>query len=142
MFLGQYEHTLDDGGRISLPAKYRAELAEGMVITCGLDRCLYLFPLKRWTPLAERISTLPLSDPDARVLRRLLFSGAGDVVPDRQGRILIPAYLREYANIRGRVVIVGLYDYIELWDAEDWHKMQAEVEKKGMSVEQWEKLGI
>jgi len=142
MFLGEFEHTLDDRGRITLPAKFRAELAQGVVITRGLDRCLFLFPMDQWVPLAERISALPLGKPSARALRRLLFSGASDVVPDRQGRILIPAYLREYANINGQVVITGLNTYIEVWSAEVWHQAEAQAEESVVNAEQWEGLGI
>ena len=141
MFLGAFEHTLDDKGRITLPAKYRDELAAGVVITRGLDRCLILFPLAEWTPLAERIRELPLTSVDARSLRRRLFSGASDIVPDRQGRVLIPAYLREYSNINGRVIITGLNNYIEIWDAEAWSELQAEADE-GANAEAWANLGI
>jgi MraZ protein len=142
MFLGQFEHTLDDAGRVSLPAKYRPDLAEGVVITRGLDRCLFLFPISQWTPLAKQISDLPLGNPTARTARRLLFSSASDIVPDRQGRILIPAYLREYANIDGQVMIVGLNTYVELWNVADWRRVQVQAEEEGASVEPWKELGI
>jgi MraZ protein len=142
MFLGEFEHTLDNGGRITLPAKFRSGLAQGVVITRGLDRCLFLFPMAQWLPLAERISALPLGKPGARALRRLLFSGASDVVPDRQGRILIPAYLREYANISDQVVITGLNTYVEIWNAEVWHEVTAQAEDDVVNAERWEELGI
>ena len=142
MFLGEFEHTLDDRGRITLPAKFRDELAQGVVITRGLDRCLFLFPMDQWVPLAGRVDTLPLAKPGARTLRRLLFSGASNLVPDRQGRILIPAYLREYANINGQVVIAGLNTYIEIWSAVVWHEVKARVEDDVVNAEQWEELGV
>ena len=142
MFLGAFEHTLDDKGRITLPAKFRDELDQGVVITRGLDLCLFLFPLHEWTPLAERISALPLVNSDARNLRRLMFSGASDVIPDRQGRILIPAYLREYANLNSQVVITGLNTYIEIWNAETWYQVKAQAEEDVVKAEQWEELGI
>jgi len=142
MFLGAFEHTLDNKGRITLPAKFRAELAQGVVITRGLDRCLFLFPLVEWAPLAQRISALPLTNSDARNLRRLMFSEAGDVIPDRQGRILIPAYLREYANLNSQVIITGLDTYIEIWNAEAWYKLKAQAEKDIEKAERWEELGI
>lgn len=142
VFLGEFEHTLDDRGRITLPAKFRAELARGVVITRGLDRCLFLFPMEEWAPLAERVSALPLGRPNARSLRRLLFSGASNVIPDRQGRILIPAYLREYANINGQVVIAGLNTYVEVWDAEAWYQVKVQAEEDVLNAEQWEELGI
>ncbi len=142
MFLGTFEHTLDDKGRITLPAKFRAELAQGVVITRGLDRCLFLFPQDEWAPLAERISALPLTSPDARILRRLIFSEASDVIPDRQGRILIPAYLRDYAHLNSQVIITGLNTYIEVWNAEVWYKVKAQAEKDIEKAQQWEELGI
>ncbi len=142
MFLGEFEHTLDDRGRITLPAKFREELAQGVVITRGLDRCLFLFPMDQWVPLAERISTLPLGKSGARTLRRLLFSGASDLVLDRQGRILIPAYLREYADINGQVVIAGLNNYIEIWSAAVWREVKARAEDDVVNAEQWAELGI
>lgn len=142
MFLGTFEHTLDDKGRITLPAKFRAELTRGVVITRGLDRCLFLFPQDEWAPLAKRISALPLTNPNARNLRRLMFSEASDVIPDRQGRILIPAYLREYANLNSQVVISGLNTYIEIWNAEAWYKVKAQAEKDIEKAAQWEELGI
>jgi MraZ protein len=142
MFLGEFVHTLDDRGRVTLPAKFRAELARGVVITRGLDRCLFLFPMDQWIPLAERISALSLGKSSARTLRRLLFSGANDVIPDRQGRILIPTYLREYANIDSQVVIAGLNTYIEIWNAEVWNQVRAQAEEDVVNAEQWEELGI
>ncbi|MEA3346334.1 MAG: division/cell wall cluster transcriptional repressor MraZ [Chloroflexota bacterium] len=142
MFLGTFEHTLDDKGRVILPAKFRAELGQGVVITQGLDRCLFLFPMDEWTPLAERISDLSLTDPKARNLRRLIFSEASDAVPDRQGRILIPARLREYANLNGQVVITGLNTYIEIWDTEAWHGVKVQAAEDIEKAEQWEDLGI
>jgi len=142
MFLGAFEHTLDDKGRVTLPAKFRAELARGVVITRGLDRCLFLFPLDEWIPLAKRISALPLTNPNARNLRRLMFSEASNVTPDRQGRILIPAYLREYAHLNSRVVITGLNTYIEIWNAEAWREVKSQAEREVEKARQWEDLGI
>jgi MraZ protein len=141
-FLGEFEHTLDDGGRITLPAKFRPELAQGVVITRGLDRCLFLFPMDQWVPLAEHVSALPLGKPGARSLRRLLFSGASDVVPDSHGRVLIPAYLREYAHINDQAIITGLNTYIEIWSAEVWREVKAHAEDDVVNARQWEELGI
>jgi MraZ protein len=142
MFLGEFEHTLDDRGRITLPSKFRPELARGVVITRGLDRCLFLFSVDQWASLSMRISSLPLGNPSARTLRRLVFSGASDVALDSQGRILVPAYLRAYANLTGSVIIAGLHTYVELWDAEAWREVRAQAEQDTLNDKQWEELGI
>ena len=142
MFLGEFEHTVDDRGRITLPAKFRAELARGVVVTRGLDRCLLVFPMDQWASFAARISTLPLGSPNARSLRRLVFSGASDVALDHQGRILVPAYLREYANLNGPVIITGLNTYVEIWDAGVWHQVRTQAEQDTLNAKQWEEFGI
>jgi MraZ protein len=91
MFLGEYAHTIDDKGRLTLPAKYRAELASGVVVTRGIDKCLFVFPMDEWKKLSDKVSALPLTDTQARDFRRLLFSGANDAELDKQGRVLLPS---------------------------------------------------
>src|SRR6476646_6450500 len=98
MFLGRHAHSLDAKGRMAIPARFRDELAEGLVLTRGVDRCLAIYPLARWSELSDRINALPVGDADARAFRRMIYSDAVDFVPDGQGRILIPAELREYAG--------------------------------------------
>ena len=100
MFLGEFSHNLDDKGRLTIPAKFRDELAGGLVITRGLDRCLFVFPRQGWDNLAQKIAALPLTQRNARNFSRLMFSGAADFIPDRQGRVLIPQGLRDYAKQR------------------------------------------
>lgn len=121
MFLGEFEHTIDDKGRVAVPARFREELGEGLVLTRGFDRCLQAFPRPVWQRLAERVSALSLGNQEARNLRRLLFSGAAEVEVDRQGRILIPQNLREYAGLAEQVVVAGLNTHFELWSNERWH---------------------
>src|SRR5436190_3647129 len=99
VFLGEYEHNLDDKGRLAIPSRFREELGEGVVITRGFDRCLMGFPRPIWEQLAQQVSGLSLGQGEARSLRRLLFSGAADMALDRQGRILLPQNLREYAEL-------------------------------------------
>src|SRR4029453_1437606 len=99
MFLGGYEHNMDDKGRLAVPARFREDLGDGVVITRGFDRCLMGFPRPMWEQLAQQVSALSLGQGDARNLRRLLFSGAADIQLDRQGRILIPPNLRDYAGL-------------------------------------------
>ena len=103
MFLGEFEHTIDDKGRVAVPARFREDLKEGLVLTRGFDHCLQVFPRPTWQSLAQRISSLSLGNEEARNLRRLLFSGAAEVEVDRQGRILIPQNLREYAALSEQV---------------------------------------
>jgi MraZ protein len=125
MFLGEFEHTIDEKNRITIPAKFRGKLAAGMVITKGIDNCLWLYPIDSWDILAQKIATLRLTDPSAREFVRQVFGGAVDAVPDRQGRVNMPTYLREYASIERQAVIVGLYDHCEIWNADHWRERQA-----------------
>jgi MraZ protein len=127
MFLGEFEHSIDDKGRITIPAKFRGRLAAGVVITRAIDRCLLLYPIDVWEVLAQKISALPQTAPNARELRRQMFGGASDLIPDKQGRVNLPPYLREYANIDSNAVIIGMYDYCEIWNPEDWrgHQQQS-----------------
>ena len=128
MFLGEFGHTLDDRGRLSIPARYRPELANGLVVTRGLDRCLFVWPMDEWRPIAEKLSQLSLMDADARRIHRLLFSGATDTAPDRLGRILLPAFLREYAELADKVVVVGLLNRLEIWSEANWGTERAQDE--------------
>ncbi len=142
MFLGEYIHTIDDKGRLVVPAKFRNALAGGMVITKGVDRCLVIYSLETWQAYRERISSLPTLDRDARDLRRLVFAGAVDVVPDTQGRFVIPQSLREYAGLDGQVVIAGCDTYIELWNPEEWAKVQARMTQNDENAGRWASLGV
>ena len=128
-FLGEYEHAIDEKGRLTVPAKYRAGFESGMVLTKGIDRCLYLFSTDRWADLEEKASALPLTNPTAREFQRHFFGGAVDLTADKQGRIILHPRLREYANIDNQAVIIGLSSYCEIWDPELW----AEREAKGDS---------
>jgi MraZ protein len=141
MFLGEYNHTIDDKGRLTIPAKFRGELAAGLVVTRGLDRNLMIFPLNSWQDLAERIVSRPLSDGEMRAFRRRIFSGAADLEPDRQGRIILPTHLREFANINGEAVVSGMYDYVEVWSAEAWTAERQSLDATD-DTDRWDDLGI
>jgi len=141
MFLGEYTHTIDNKGRITIPAKFRNLLAAGLVVTRGFDQNLMLFPMDGWQELAERIAQRPLADEDVRAFRRRVFSGAVDLVPDRQGRILLPPYLREFAKIEGDVVIAGMFNYLELWSDTAWTTVRDDIESESDAA-RWEDLGI
>jgi MraZ protein len=143
VFLGEFEHTIDDKGRVAVPARFREEISEGLVLTRGFERCLQVFPKAVWQSLAERISALSLGNEEARNLRRLLFSGAAEVDFDRQGRILIPHNLREYASLREQVVIAGLNTHFELWSHERWNDVLNTLDNSAGSIaEHLAALGI
>lgn len=142
MFLGEFIHTIDQAGRLTIPAKFRDELADGLVITRGLDRCLAVYPLDEWRKLAEQVSALPITNRQARAFRRLVFANAADLTPDKNGRILIPPRLREFINLDGGVVVTGLNTYIELWHPGDWNQERERVEDDEGSLEAWSSLDI
>ncbi len=143
MFLGEFEHIIDEKGRVAIPARFREELGEGFVLTRGFDLCLQAFPYPIWQQLSERVSKLPFANAEARNMRRILFSLAAEVEIDRQGRILIPQNLREYAGLAEQVVISGMNTYFELWSGERWSDLQTTLTEQGTAIaEQWADLGI
>ncbi len=141
MFLGEYIHAIDDKGRLTVPAKFRGDLAKGLVVTRGFDTNLMVFTLEGWNELAQKIADKPLSDASTRAFRRRVFSGAVDLTPDRQGRILLPANLREFAELDGEAVIIGMYSYLEIWGVDSWKPVRDEIESSD-DVARWENLGI
>src|SRR5574342_1119834 len=120
MFLGEFTHSIDDKGRLTIPAKFREDLAYGAVLTRGYDKDLLLYTAEAFKRITARAETLSPTDPENRALLRLTFSGASEVVPDRQGRILVPPYLREYAGLENECVIVGVGNSIEIWSRDGW----------------------
>jgi MraZ protein len=136
MFLGRHHHSLDAKGRLAIPARFRDELAGGVVLTRGIDRCLSLYPLAEWEPLAAKVNALPLSDPDARAFRRLVFSEAVDLALDGQGRILLPPELRGYAGIEREVVVIGVNAYLEIWSPERWDAVSNVIDNDGAEIAQ------
>ena len=128
MFLGEFEHTLDDKGRLAVPARFRPTLDAGLYVTRGLDRCLVIWDLDSWRGMAERVQSLNPWQNDARRMQRHFFSGAVQAQPDKLGRILIPQYLREYAGLDADVVVVGLGDRVEVWARSEWERELGEAE--------------
>jgi MraZ protein len=126
MLLGEYEHAIDEKGRFTVPAKFRNRLASGMVVTKGIDRCLWLYPIDGWEILSGKTSALPITNPRAREFRRQVLGGASHSVPDKQGRIILSPRLRKYANIDKQAVIIGLDDHCEIWDPEEWREREEE----------------
>ncbi len=143
MFLGEYKHSLDPKGRMAMPAKFRLKLEGGAVLTRGLDKCLFVFPEKEWDVLAQKIVSLPISQSGSRAFSRLMLSGASDVEFDAQGRILIPESLRKYAGFSKSVVVMGLYNRIEIWDEKIWDEYKKKTERESTEIaEKMSDLGI
>lgn len=135
MLLGEHEHTLDDKNRLTLPARFREAFAEGVVVTRGLDGCLYAFRRSDWAGLVEsRLSSLDPLRPEGRRLQRHFFSGATESELDKQGRVMIPASLIEHAKLGKEVVVAGVNDRLEIWDRAAWRKELAEVEGSAEDV--------
>jgi MraZ protein len=143
MFLGRFEHTIDEKGRLTIPAKFRGRLAAGLVITKGIAPCLWLYPFDTWSRLAEKISGLPKADPAAQSLRRLMFADAADLTPDKQGRVNLPSFLRQYADIDDAALVVGLYDHCEIWNPQRWQEAEERSDNgPDGRAEQFARLGI
>ena len=127
MFYGAYEHSLDDKGRLMLPAKQRADLVAGVFVTRGVDHCLYIYPKVRWEQIGEKIRAVSRMKKATRDFVRFFYGAAAELELDKQGRVLIPTYLREYANLDNEVVVVGAEDHLEVWKAETFRQADAEV---------------
>lgn len=134
MFLGEYRHRLDPKGRVNLPTKFRKDLSHGVVITRGVDRCLFVYPKAAWERLAVNLAKLPITAQASRAFARLLLAGAMDVVPDGQGRVMLPEYLRGYGAIKKEVVIAGVYDRLEIWDARAWMAYTKRAEQRSEKI--------
>ncbi len=128
MFIGQYSHNLDEKGRVAVPIKFRPEL-KSAVVTKGLDNCLFLYPKKEWDKLAGEIADLSISKSGNRAYSRAMLAGAMEVEFDKQGRIILPEYLRNFAGLNKNVVIAGLYNRLEIWDERKWNDYQKRNEK-------------
>jgi MraZ protein len=134
VFLGEFEHAVDDRGRIAVPAKFRPALADGMVVTRGIEHCLIVWPMDEWRLITEKLRQLSLMNADSRRLVRLLTSAAADATPDRLGRILIPSSLREYAGLADSAVVVGVLDRVEIWSRESWETERSTTESEGAQI--------
>lgn len=134
MFIGEYNHSLDDKGRIAIPAKFRLALKKGAVVTKGLDNCLFLYSKEQFKEIAKKFAALPISQAKARAFSRHMLAGAMDVEFDNQGRITLPEYLRKFSSLKKKVVIAGLYDHLEIWDEAAWDKYKGESEKNSNAI--------
>ena len=143
MFIGQFEHTIDEKNRIAVPSKFRKEFKEGAIISKGLDGCLFLFAKSKFKQMAQDIAELPLSKSSARLYARLILASAQEVDFDNQGRIVIPGYLKKHSQVKKDAVILGLYDRVEIWAVEVWEKEQGKADKKAEElIENLAELGI
>jgi MraZ protein len=129
VFLGTHSPRLDDKGRLILPAKFREQMEEGVVVTRGQDRCLYVFPAAEFERLAGQLRQAPVTSKQARDYLRVFLSGASDEVPDKQGRITIPTALRGYAGLERDCAVIGAGERVEIWDAASWEAYLAEQEQ-------------
>lgn len=143
MFIGEYSHNLDDKGRLAVPVKFRRDLSKGAVVTRGLDNCLFLYTKTEWEKLAEKLANLPISQANSRAFSRLMLAGAMDVEVDKQGRIILPEYLRSFAGLSKEVIIAGLYNRLEIWDSEKWSSYKGQTEAESGSIaERMAELGV
>ncbi|MCX6722023.1 MAG: division/cell wall cluster transcriptional repressor MraZ [Candidatus Staskawiczbacteria bacterium] len=129
MLIGQYEHTIDIKKRLALPAKFRGELGEKIIITKGIESCLVVYTEKEFKIMSDKISNLTISQSEARSFTRTMLAGAMEVTLDKLGRILVPDYLKKYAGLNKNVVICGLSNRLEIWDLEKWNEWTKEAEK-------------
>ncbi|OGH78451.1 MAG: cell division/cell wall cluster transcriptional repressor MraZ [Candidatus Magasanikbacteria bacterium RIFOXYC2_FULL_40_16] len=143
MFIGEYSHNLDEKGRIAVPKKFRPDLSKGAVVTRGFDSCLFLFTNEEWTKLAEKLANFSFAQANSRAFSRLMLAGAMDVSLDKQGRIMLPEYLRNFAGLKKNVVLAGLYNRLELWNQEKWEEYKNKTEKESNEIaEKMAELGV
>lgn len=143
MFIGEYQHNIDEKGRLAMPKKFRPDLSKGAVVTRGLDRCLFVYPMEQWEELAKKLASMPISQSKSRAFARLMLAGAMDVQLDKQGRIVLPEYLREYAGVSKKTVVTGLYDRLEIWDEKSWDKYKSATEEDSNEIaEALSELGV
>ncbi len=143
MLIGEYNHSLDEKGRLAIPVKFRAILKKGAVVTKGLDGCLFLYGKDQFTKIATSLASLPISQSKARAFSRHMLAGAMDLEFDNQGRITLPEYLREFSKLNKKVIVSGLYDHLEIWDEGLWKKYKEESEKNTNEIaEELGNLGI
>ena len=120
MFMGEYNHTVDEKGRLIIPSKFREELGDKFVVTKGLDGCLFVYAENEWKKLEDKLRALPLTNKDARAFARYMLAGAAEVEPDKQGRILVPQVLRTFAELDKDVVLIGVAGRVEIWNKVRW----------------------
>lgn len=139
MLIGEYTHSIDAKKRLSLPSKWRKELGKKLIVTRGLDNCLFLYPQKEWERITDKISQLPFGQADTRGFNRFFLSGAVEVEVDGVGRILVPDFLKDFAKLSSKVVFAGIHTRAEIWDEKKWLEYKRTIEKQADALA--EKLG-
>ncbi len=139
MLIGEYKHTLDSKKRLSMPSKWRKELGKTLIVTRGLDNCLFVYPQKEWQKITEKIGQLPLGQADTRGFNRFFLSGAVEVEVDSVGRILVPDFLKDFASLETKTVLAGIYDRVEIWAENKWEEYKRRIEGQADALA--EKLG-
>ncbi|MEK7590013.1 MAG: division/cell wall cluster transcriptional repressor MraZ [Patescibacteria group bacterium] len=139
MLIGEYTHTIDPKKRLSLPSKFRRELGRNVVVTRGLDNCLFIYPINEWKKISEKLAELPMGQADTRGFNRFILSGAIEVAIDSLGRILVPDFLRDFASLKDKVVLAGVQTRIEIWDEKKWSQYKEKIERNADNMA--EKLG-
>lgn len=139
MLIGEYTHTIDDKNRISLPAKFRKEVGKKIVVTHGLDNCLFLYSTREWEKISDKLGNLGMGQADTRGFNRFMLAGASEIDVDSIGRILLPDFLKDFAELKGKVVFTGVHNRIEIWNEKRWSEYKAKIEKQADKLA--EKLG-
>jgi MraZ protein len=142
VFTGEYRHSVDDKGRIAVPSKFRAQLEGGAVVSRWLDTCLAIHTRAGWDELADKVATLPIADEGARLFQRFIFAGAVETSLDGQGRVLVPAYLRDMAGLDAEAVVVGSRDHAEIWAPARWDDYRRSLEDPESLAQALQGLGI
>jgi MraZ protein len=136
MLIGEYKHTLDEKRRMALPAKFRRALGKKVIITRGLDSCLFIFSQVEWRSIVEKLNQLSMGQADSRAFARYFFAGASELDVDQLGRILVPSELATHANLSNKVVLIGVNDRCEIWSEDAWTSYRTSVEKEADRVAQ------
>jgi len=139
MLIGEYTHTVDDKKRISLPSKFRKQMGKKVVVTSGLDNCLFMYPLSEWKKISEKLATLGMGQSDTRGFSRFMLAGAIEIDVDSLGRILIPDFLRTFADLKTKVVFTGVVNRVEIWNDTKWTSYKTKIQKQADQMA--EKLG-
>ena len=134
MFIGEFHHSIDEKGRLAIPVKFRSAFKTGAVVTKGLDKSLFLYTNQEWKKLAEKLANLPISQSKSRAFARLMLAGAMDVSLDKQGRIVLPDYLRSYCTLNKKAVVAGLYSRVEIWSEEEWERYKQQTENTSNDI--------
>ena len=142
MFTGEYRHTVDDKGRMAVPARFRAQLMTGAYVSRWMERCLAIHTEAGWLDLSDRMAAIPITDTNGRLFSRFVFSGAAPAELDRQGRVLIPAFLRDSIGLASEAVVVGTRDHVEIWAPDQWDDYRRGLDDPDALAKAFEGLGI